>query len=713
MTDVSRRTLLASGLTAATLSALPASIARAASIAPDVKTGSIMDVEHVVILMQENRGFDHYFGSLRGVRGFADRLPIPVPAADGTGIVPVWCQQDRTAPGGARTVLPFHLSTRANFDLMRMEGTPHSWPDAQRGWDDGRMTHWPEAKSQRAMGHYRREDLPFQFALAEAFTICDAYHCSVQTGTNTNRLFLWTGTNDPAGTHGGPAIGNSHDSFPDDGGDPEPYRWTTVVERLQAAGVDWRIYQDMADNFTDNPLVGFEVFRAAHGRRGGEAGEPGDSAALRDRALTTHRLDALRADVRAGTLPQVSYVIATAKGSEHPGPSSPAQGAAYTADVLDALTADPRVWAKTVLLVMFDENDGFFDHVPPPAPPSRTADGNLLGGSTVDLAGAYHLLPSRGDAAIDLPACRGRAYGLGPRVPMYVVSPWSRGGWVNSQVFDHTSVIRFLEQRFGFHEPNIAPWRRAVCGDLTSAFDFTVADPAPFADIPDPRSDAARASAIPKQIRPQAPAISALPWQEPGIRRSRPLPYALTVNATISGERVRLRFAAGAGAAAVFHVYDRTDLSRAPRRFTVEPHRVLDDGWRFDDAGRYDLWVLGPNGFHRHFAGHRDDAPELARLTWTVDADDLVLRLPDGHQAYGLTARTERIDAPAEQERLRGSRRRWALRDSFGWYDVTISSTTVPGFVRRVAGRFDAPGRATCSDPFTSTGPAAVPRTTT
>ena len=694
MTDVSRRTLLAAGLSGATLSAFPAAIARAAAIAPDVKSGSIMDVEHVVILMQENRGFDHYFGSLRGVRGFADRLPIPVPAEPGVAEpAPVWHQRDRTAPGGARTILPFHLATRTNFDLMRMEGTPHSWPDAQRGWDEGRMAHWPEAKSQRAMGHYRREDIPFQFALAEAFTVCDAYHCSVQTGTNTNRLFLWSGTNDPGGTLGGPAIGNSHDSFPEDGGNAEPYRWTTVVERLQAKGVDWRIYQDMADNFTDNPLVGFAAFRDAH--RGG--GDP----ALRERALTTRGLDVLRADVLAGRLPQVSYVIATAKGSEHPGPSSPAQGAAYTAEVLDALTADPKVWARTALLVMFDENDGFFDHVPPPAPPSHAADGTVLGGSTAALAGSYHVNPSKGDAALDLPAYRGRPYGLGPRVPMYVVSPWSRGGWVNSQVFDHTSVIRFLERRFDFHEPNIAPWRRAVCGDLTSAFDFTAADPAPFAAMPDPRANAARAAAIPKQVSPQAPTGSSLPWQEPGIRRARPLPYALAVSETIADGAIQLHFAAEGTQAAVFHVYDRTDLARPPRRFTVEPGRTLDGRWPFDADGRYDLWVLGPNGFHRHFAGRRDDPASLSGIIWHATVDEGVLRLPAGLRAFALVAQIERVGAPASRTPLVDKVYRWSLRESFGWHDITVSAPRFPSYRRRIAGRMDAPGRITCSDPFT------------
>src|SRR5262249_18813324 len=144
--------------------------------------------------------------------------------------------------------------------------------------------------------------------------------------------------------------------------------------------------------------------------------------------LSTRKLDQLRADVIAGELPQVSYIVADAASSEHPAASSPAQGADYTAQVLDALTASPAVWARTVLLVMFDENDGFFDHMPPPAPPSGDA-----GGSTVSTEGEYHRVPSAGDAGAERPELIGRPYGLGPRVPLYVISPWSRGGWVNSQ----------------------------------------------------------------------------------------------------------------------------------------------------------------------------------------------------------------------------------------------------------------------------------------
>ncbi|TGX50344.1 phospholipase C, phosphocholine-specific [Sphingomonas gei] len=678
MTDIRRRTLLKGALGAAASAAFPPAIARALAIPADVRSGTLEDVEHVVILMQENRSFDHYFGTLRGVRGFADRFPIPVAGDPGRT---VWEQGDRH-------LSPFHLATRRDWALMRMEGTPHGWPDAQRAWDQGRMADWPEAKTERALGYYRREDIPFQFALADAFTLCDAYHCSVQTGTNTNRLFLWTGTNDPSGRAGGPAIANSHDNFAEYGGAAEPYRWTSYVERLQAAGVDWRIYQDMADNFTDNPLVGFETFRAAHKRAAGA------DPALRERALETRAVDALRADVLAGRLPQVSYVIATAAGSEHPGPSSPAQGAAYTADIIDALTADPKVWGRTALLVMFDENDGFFDHVPPPAPPSRDpgAPGGYAGASTVSTLGEYHDVPSAADAAVDLPEFRGRPYGLGPRVPLYVISPWSRGGWVNSQVFDHSSVIRFLEQRFGVAEPNISPWRRAVCGDLTSAFDFARPNAAMPAGIPDPRGDAVRAAAIKGQVAPQAPAGSNLPQQEPGTRPARPLPYHLAVSEARSSNDIALTFHALGGAGAVFHVYDRLALDRLPRRYTVEAGKQLTGTWPgVGEDAAYDLWVLGPNGFHRHFAGTRTDAALAAALEWRFDprnrsvaletaAVDGVVVTPNAYQTH--------------HRELRGGRRHaWSVEKTDGWYDLTLTVPGEPGFVRRVAGRVEAGSR--------------------
>jgi phospholipase C len=678
MTDhPTRRTLIGAGLAAATTGVLPgtvsSAIGRALAIPADVRTGTIADVDHVVILMQENRGFDHYFGTLRGVRGFADPLPIPLPENRD-----IWSQE--TADG--RHVAPFHLSTEEHFALMRMAGTPHTWPDAQAAWDHGRMVRWPAAKTERSLGHYARADLPFQFALAEAFTICDAYHAAIQTGTNTNRIMLWSGTNDPAGTHGGPAIGNSHDSLPADGGWPEGYRWTTYPERLQAAGIDWRIYQDMADNFTDNPLAGFAAYRGA---------APGSP--LHDRAMTTHGLDRLRADVVGGTLPQVSWIIANAAGSEHPGPSSPAQGAAYTAAVLDALTADPKIWARTALFVMFDENDGFFDHVPPPAPPSPDAGapGGFAGASSIATAADYHHVASPGEAKADTPECRGRPYGLGPRVPCYVVSPWSRGGWVNSQVFDHTSVIRFLETRFGVAEPNISAWRRAVCGDLTSAFDFTRANGAAPAPLPDPRATAARAAALKGQPEPHAPAAGTRPPQEPGIRPSRALPYDLDATiARIDATGITLDLACR-GAPAVVHVYDRHRLDRIPRRYTLAAGDRIAATWPLDDEARYDLWLLGPNGFHRHFAGQGTDKA----VTWQLDParETLSLTVPAGLKAVSL----RHTDAHRGW-RGNGRAHPLSLAETGSWYDILVTDPTDPAFRRRIAGRLET-GRTSWSEP--------------
>jgi len=207
----------------ATLAALPPSIRRALAIPANNRTGTIRDVEHVVILMQENRSFDNYFGTLKGVRGFGDRFTIPLP--DGRS---VWQQSN-----GAREVLPYHLdSTRGN--AQRVAGTPHDYPDAQAAWDGGRMDQWPLHKEDHSMGYYRQAELEFQFALAEAFTLCDAYHCSTHGGTNTNRLFLWTGTNDPTGAGNGPSTRNQWDGL---GASTEGWTWTTYPERLQQAGV--------------------------------------------------------------------------------------------------------------------------------------------------------------------------------------------------------------------------------------------------------------------------------------------------------------------------------------------------------------------------------------------------------------------------------------------------------------------------------------------
>ena len=679
------------------LALFPAALRRALAIPANQRTGTIRDVEHIVIFMQENRSFDHYFGGLAGVRGFGDRFPIPVPDSPAARNRTVWAQyNDKPDEGAPRTVLPYRLDTREAYEAIRVASTPHTWSNAQDAWDAGRMGNWPAAKKNHSMAYYAEDDLPFQYAMARAFTVCDAYHCSFTGGTNTNRLFLWTGTNDGLALGNGPALGNIYNKLT--GGDPAgAYTWTTYPERLERAGVSWRIYQNMVDNYSLNPTAGFKTYRDAY------LGLPGSTAALKEKALTTRDLDQLRQDVLDGTLPQVSWICATRAGSEHPSPSSPAQGADYTARVLDALTADPEVWSKTVLLLMFDENDGFFDHVPPPAPPSRNAQGEYAGASTVDTRGEYHGHVT-GVEKDDTPAHLNGVYGLGPRVPMYVLSPWTKGGWVNSQVFDHTSVLRFVARRFGVAEPNISPWRQAVCGDLMSVFDFASPDDQDLLHaLPATAERAARAAALPGTVEPPAPMSAALAQQQPGARPSRALPYVLHTDANVQDDRVSLRFSNEGAAGAVLHVYDRLDLESGPRRYTVEAGKSLQDSWRATQDGRYDLWVIGPNGFHRHCAGRvRQSRPALdvacryegAALRLSLHNSDTRPRACRiAPNAYDYPREASLTLAPGETLEPN-----WDMSGSGGWYDVSVHDPDDPSFLRRQAGRIETGSHST-SDP--------------
>ncbi len=664
---VDRRRFLLSGALAAAATALPPSIARALDIPANATTGTIRDVEHVVILTQENRSFDHYFGTMRGVRGFGDRFAIPSAAVPGNTI---FVQPDERDAN--KSIAPFRLDTTKSFAQMRVTGTPHTFPDAQDAWDNGRMSHWPKAKHNRAMGYFTREDIPFQFALAEAFTLCDAYHCALHAGTDPNRLFIWTGTNDPLGRHHGPVITNKYDTL---GADPDGhggYTWVTYPERLSAAGISWQIYQNMADNFSDNPLAGFKLYRMADKAKSGALAE------LAGRSVRTRDLDKLKADVMAGTLPQVSWVVATEEGSEHPGPSSPAQGADYTAKVLDALTANPEVWSKTVLLINFDENDGFFDHMPPPAPPSSFL-GHPQGESQVDTAGEYHL--AKGDY-------QGRPYGLGPRVPLYVISPWSKGGFVNSQVFDHTSVIRFLEARFGVHEPNISAWRRAVCGDLTSCFDF--ANPqAGFPALPETAAAAKKAHGHLLTTDPDSPDVLLSPTQETGVRPARPLPYALSARVTPDSAYAIEMTNASQGQAVVFHLYNHLQPALPPERYTL-PAGAAATARIMPEDGVLNASLHGPNGFFRGF--HQMDGTQV-----TVDLRGTALTLLSAN-AVTLTWQDESYGQPARHIDLKPGVAETIALDlgqSHGWYDFTVSNDK---FAQRFAGHIED-GKASFSDP--------------
>jgi len=466
---LTRRQLLASGAGAG-MAALGAGSVLEALAQAQPERGGLGAVEHIVVFMQENRSFDTYFGTLSGVRGFGD--PAAIKLATGRS---VFYQPDPLNPDGYE--LPFHLDTKTTSAAC-VADLSHAWETQHGAWDEGKMDAWLPAhraadgtNGPLTMGYLTRADIPFHYALADAFTICDGYHCSVMGPTNPNRLYLWTGMIDPNGGHGGPVTDNS---------ETPPYTWTTYPERLQAAGISWRVYQQV-DNYDDNALAWFQQYQQA------PKTSPLYVNGLADRPVT-----AFADDVAAGKLPQVSWIIAPAAQSEHPS-YTPAAGAELTYGYLKALAEHPQVWSKTVFFLTYDENDGFFDHVPPPTASLGTPDEYVAG------------LP----------------IGLGFRVPMIVISPWSTGGFVCGSVFDHTSIIRFIERRFGVREPNISAWRRRTCGDLTSAFDFRD-QPARFPRIPNPTGSAAIAqqqcSANPA---PTVPAHQSMPSQEPGHRPRR------------------------------------------------------------------------------------------------------------------------------------------------------------------------------------------------
>ncbi len=224
MTAINRRRFIQLTGGTAAFSMLSTSIAKAASIPAARRTGTLEDVEHIVVLMQENRSFDHYFGTLRGVRGFGDPRPVVLPSGK-----PVWYQSD-----GTKDVLPFHPDAE-NLGLQFLEDLAHDWDSGHQAWNNGAYDKWVPAKTATTMAHLNRADIPFHYALADAFTICDAYHCSLLTCTDPNRYYMWTGYTGNDGKGGGPVLDNAEAG----------YSWSTYPERLESAGVSWKIYQDI------------------------------------------------------------------------------------------------------------------------------------------------------------------------------------------------------------------------------------------------------------------------------------------------------------------------------------------------------------------------------------------------------------------------------------------------------------------------------------
>ncbi|WP_344408995.1 phosphocholine-specific phospholipase C, partial [Actinomadura nitritigenes] len=676
-------TAAAGGVAAAPAAAAPK---RAAAALPAGFTGTIADLKHVVILMQENRSFDHYFGTLPGVRGFGDKQALRFPNGQS-----VFYQPAPSRPEGY--LLPFRFET-GKYNAQNAGGLPHGWTDGHKAWAQGGNNGWTGSKGLQTMGYFTGEDIPWQHALASQYTVCDHNHCSAATSTSPNRIYMWSGTIDPTGAKGGPATTNSGDYR-------YGYLWKTYPEVLQQAGVSWQIYtnNDVSSNwlgdYEDNTVRSFKAFDPA--QAGGDT-SPGGLLA-RGNVLTTHaqpqgpnssaNVDYVLKDFIAACkpgadqpLPEVSWIVSPYLWSEHPA-GAPDYGAIYTDRVIQALAENPELWKSTLLILTFDENDGYFDHVQAPLPEPGTP-GEFVGADPI---------------------------GPGARVPMVLVSPWTRGGWVSSEVFDHTSLIQFLEHwTTTLGKPaiceNISEWRRTVCGDLTSAIDFGSVDltrpDLPDVDVLAAAAEADRALPSVAQAVPAAGQQS-MPVPPPGSLRVRPVPYRQ--HATVTVDRasgvVEATLSNGGSQGVSMQVFPDAHLAFAATPFTVTRHAKRTYTWNTSGTGgEYAFSIYGPDRFVRSFKGAVVGAGQNAGAVPRVEASlvakhghgksSLRLKLAnEGRKGVRFTLTANDFKGGTRTVHVDGHRSAhvdWPT-NADGYYDVVVTADTADGFTYRYAGR--------------------------
>lgn len=787
---------------------MPPSVQKALALnAPEGST--YLDAEHVVILMQENRSFDHCFGTMKGVRGFNDPRAISLPDKN-----KVWLQSD-----SKNTFAPFHLDINSSKATW-MSSLPHARKSQLNAWNKGLHDKWIDSKRSinpfyrhmpLTMGYYTRQDLPFYYALADAFTICDQNFCSSLTGTNPNRLYFWTGTvTNAKDDRSKPCLLNGDMNY-------ETLNWTTFPERLEKNGISWKCYQNelgidtglgseeeaWLGSFQDNPLEYFEQYHVKRHRayqanienritslkelmmqveteldmvdadaqltemaqqldeleaqRGYLGKHSFESLSafeqnLHKKAFDTNSADpayrelteltyndngkerimkvpkgdilhSFRQDVINDKLPTVSWLVAPENFSDHP--AAPWFGASYVSEVLDILTRQPEVWKKTIFILAYDENDGYFDHVPPFCPPVPGIAETGKASVGLDTAGEFEMNGTK----IPDPV------GLGYRVPLMIISPWTKGGWVNSQVFDHTSTLRFLEdfltKKTGkpIVETNISAWRRNVCGDLTSVFRPNHSDNVQVPKMPGKQVflesvHQSRYKKLPDNYRALTPAeineINSgeyppfMPQQEAGVSPSCALPYQLYADGNLNAERnafevlfnnrkdVFGEYTAGAA----FNVYVMGQETKV-RSYAVKPGDRLSDSWAVAGIeSDYQLRVYGPNGFYREFAGNGNDPSISIALDYESIAGRLtgnvMLRLKSSATTDHLINITDNA-YQTNNHRLNlaaGGSLNFAvdLRSSLNWYDMSVD---IAGFsmMKRYAGRVET-GEHGYTDPF-------------
>lgn len=826
--DFIKKAMLLSG--AAGISAfVPDSIKAALAIDPNPGS-TFLDAEHIVILMQENRSFDHSYGTLQGVRGFNDPRAITLPDNN-----PVWFQTDEKGD----TYAPFRLDIK-NSKITWMGDLPHSRASQVDAHNLGKYDKWLLAKKSGnkkyasmplTLGHYTREDIPFYYALADAFTICDQNFCSVMTSTTPNRSFFWT-ANIMSEENGITKANIRNTDF-----GSAKMKWKTFPELLSENNIDWKFYQNEIStgggfkgeerswlaNFGCNLLEFFAAYNVKFAPRyiqslqnqvntlpgeinqlqqasPGEMNEQENLAAIRNKqkaldnaraelskwnlenfkklsekekqlfrnAFTTNIGDPnyrnltklqytedgkereleipagdifyqFRKDVNEGKLPTVSWLAGPQKFSDHP--SAPWYGAWYLSEILDILTHNPEVWKKTIFIITYDENDGYFDHIPPFSISDNKLPGTGKCAPEIDTEIEHVRLANEIKQGIPANQAREGAVGLGFRVPMIIASPWSRGGKVCSQLFEHTSTLQFLEtfcsKKFKkpIHFDNINPWRRAISGNLTAA--FSVFKPTEDKNLNFVNRDQFIKTIYNAKFTPEPTGYkkiskadlhkkssSFLPRQEPGTRPACPIPYELYVNGSLDPNKksFQIDFEASKqqfgnqAAGAPFRVYamgkhkalknkNEYEVNRS-WNYTVAAGYQLTDIWKLQDfeSGSYHLRVYGPNGFYREFVGGAQD-PSIkiqcqyqrqGRLTGNVELQfinnepkECVVEIIDN--AYNNPTLIQTISKQNQTIILN-------LKKSLGWYDFTVKIKGEKMF-QRFAGHVET-GEETTTDPY-------------
>ena len=799
-------------------SMLPPVIQKALAIDP-APGSTFYDAEHIVFLMQENRSFDHIFGSLQGVRGFSDPRAIRLPNGN-----PVWLQTDKDG----HTYAPFRLNTQ-DSKAAWIGSLPHGWSDQTDARNDGKYDRWLEVKQARrkdykdmplTLGYGSRADFPFYYSLADAFTVCDHNFCSSITGTHSNRHYWMTGSirDNPADHTSKAHVWNITDY-----NKPE-LSWKTFPERLDDNGVSWKVYQneltmgygvpddEWLSNFGTNVLeyfgqynVRLEPGRIAHlGVRKEivlklidslQSASASDEASSRKLAAaqkllasieadqgkyTRDRYDGLtaaekarmgkaftlntgdpfyhdvtelkyeqggttrslnipkgdifhqfRQDVEQGQLPTVSWLSAPANFSDHP--SVPWFGPWYVSEVMEILLKNPEVWKKTIVILTYDENDGYFDHLPPFVVPNPYKDesGKVSGGIDPKLDFATKDQQVNPSASAD--RLRDAPLGLGYRVPMVIASPWTRGGYVNSEVFDHTSSLQFLEHFLShktgknIHEPNITQWRRTICGDLSSAFrpyKGEAVDKPAFIDKMSfiERINEAQFKELPtgyQRLTPEqvsslqgdAMRSPLLPQQEKGTRPACAAPYELYLDGGLDREKgmYSVTFRAGnavfgrRAAGAPFYVYAVTPYRSETlhcRNYAVAAGDSLHDHWEIPafENGHYHLRAYGPNGFYREFRGSLQQPALSVYMSYEKDgaarlSGNVIITLQNSDAAAHTVIIKDRSYKTGQRKMLLPAAGKKEvvvkLAGSHGWYDLSVHVEGSEGFEERFAGKVE------------------------